>query len=91
MESKTQETHCSLVAWISQMAGPHFRRCYLLDFSTKRTIEANSFFQLQLATAPVILVFSPTTGPNAGPDSGPARYDFAPGYISRYSTFQTVC
>ena len=33
--------------------------------------------QLQLQTAPVLLLFTPTVGPHAKPDSQPQRYDFS--------------
>ena len=33
--------------------------------------------QHQLQTAPVLLLYLPTIGPNAKPDSGPLRYDFS--------------
>lgn len=32
-----------------------------------------------LQTAPVLLLFHPTTGPNARQDSSPVRYDFVTG------------
>lgn len=33
--------------------------------------------QHQLQTAPVLLLYLPTVGPDAKPDSGPLRYDFS--------------
>ena len=33
-----------------------------------------------LQTAPVLLLFPPTTGPHATADSAPLRYDFTNGY-----------
>jgi oligosaccharyltransferase complex subunit gamma len=35
--------------------------------------------KLQLQTAPVLLLFHPTTGPNAKNDPSPTRYDFLSG------------
>lgn len=35
--------------------------------------------QLQLQTAPVLLFFPPTVGPNAKADAQPVRYDFTSG------------
>ena len=37
--------------------------------------------QFMLQTAPVLLLFHPTTGPNAKPDGAPVRYDFVTGYV----------
>lgn len=37
--------------------------------------------QMQLQTAPVLLLFSPTTGPHATGDFSPARFDFGAGYV----------
>jgi oligosaccharyltransferase complex subunit gamma len=42
--------------------------------------KANSV-QLQLQTAPVLLFFPPTIGPNAKIDAQPVRYDFTSGYV----------
>ena len=36
-----------------------------------------------LQTAPVLLMFPPTTGPKAKPDGQPIRYDFTQGYASK--------
>lgn len=36
-------------------------------------------FKLGLQTAPVLLLFQPTTGPHAGKDAGPQRFDFTSG------------
>lgn len=35
-----------------------------------------------LQTAPVLLLFHPTVGPNAKPESGPTRFDFVTGYVN---------
>lgn len=35
--------------------------------------------QLMLQTAPVLLLFRPTTGPNASTDPSPIRFDFLSG------------
>jgi oligosaccharyltransferase complex subunit gamma len=42
-----------------------------------------TFQSLQLTTAPVLLYFPPTTGPDAKPDTQPLRFDFTTGYYSR--------
>ncbi|KAK3670668.1 oligosaccharyl transferase subunit ost3/OST6 [Recurvomyces mirabilis] len=39
----------------------------------------NTFQSLQMQTAPVLLLFPPTTGPNAKPDGAPVRFDFSSG------------
>ncbi|KAH9861580.1 hypothetical protein J1614_011330, partial [Plenodomus biglobosus] len=39
----------------------------------------NTFQSLQLQTAPVLLYFHPTIGPNAKTDAQPARFDFSAG------------
>lgn len=36
---------------------------------------------MMLNTAPVLLLFHPTTGPNAKIDNTPSRYDFSTGYV----------
>ena len=33
-----------------------------------------------LSTAPILLIFHPTVGPNAKPESQPIRYDFGQTY-----------
>lgn len=38
--------------------------------------------QMNLQTAPVLLLFQPTVGPHAIADSAPIRYDFTNGYVS---------
>lgn len=38
-----------------------------------------TFQSLQLTTAPVLLYFPPTTGPDAKPDTQPLRFDFTTG------------
>ncbi|KAI5295722.1 oligosaccharyl transferase subunit ost3/OST6, partial [Ascosphaera atra] len=43
-----------------------------LDFMKGRPI----FQQMMLQSAPVLLVYAPTTGPNAKPDKAPFKYDF---------------
>ncbi|KIW63055.1 hypothetical protein PV04_09933 [Phialophora macrospora] len=43
-----------------------------LDFDQGRSV----FMKLQLQTAPVLLYFPPTVGPNAKPDGQPVRLDF---------------
>lgn len=43
-----------------------------LDFANGRA----AFQKLQLQTAPVLLLFPPTTGPNAAASQDPLRYDF---------------
>ncbi|CBY02227.1 hypothetical protein IAQ61_006813 [Plenodomus lingam] len=48
-----------------------------LDFGDGK----NTFQSLQLQTAPVLLFFPPTVGPNAKPDGQPLRYDFSTGPI----------
>ncbi|GAB7365978.1 hypothetical protein MBLNU230_g7305t1 [Neophaeotheca triangularis] len=51
-----------------------------LIFGTLDFLDGKSVFQsMQLQTAPVLLVFAPTTGPNAQSDPGPKRFDFATG------------
>jgi oligosaccharyltransferase complex subunit gamma len=44
-----------------------------------------TFQSLQLTTAPVLLYFPPTTGPDAKPDTQPLRFDFTTGYHSQSS------
>src|SRR5262249_36085592 len=39
--------------------------------------------KLGLQHAPVLLLFNPTTGPNAKADSSPLRFDFSAGYVCR--------
>ncbi|TKA71795.1 hypothetical protein B0A49_05434, partial [Cryomyces minteri] len=46
-----------------------------LDFNDGK----NTFQSLMLQTAPVLLLFHPTTGPNARVDSQPSRFDFSTG------------
>jgi oligosaccharyltransferase complex subunit gamma len=48
-----------------------------LDFADGR----QTFQQLGLSHAPVIMLYPPTEGPNAKPDGAPIRYDFN-GYVS---------
>ncbi len=51
-----------------------------LLFSTLDFIDGKGTFQaLQLQTAPVLLFFHPTTGPNAKSDTQPTRFDFSAG------------
>ena len=45
-----------------------------------RVPKANSV-QLQLQTAPVLMFFPPTIGPNAKVDAQPVRYDFTSWYV----------
>jgi hypothetical protein len=45
-----------------------------------RVSKANGV-QLQLQTAPVLLFFPPSIGPNAKIDAQPVRYDFTSGYV----------
>jgi len=37
--------------------------------------------KLGLQHAPVLILFNPTTGPNAKADSSPVRFDFSAGYV----------
>ncbi|PBP25051.1 hypothetical protein BUE80_DR003950 [Diplocarpon rosae] len=46
-----------------------------LDFADGKSV----FQSLGLQTAPVLLLFRPTTGPHAAADTGPIRYDFTNG------------
>ncbi|KAH6643742.1 magnesium transporter protein-like protein 1 precursor [Boeremia exigua] len=49
-------------------------------FGTLDFTDGKSTFQsLQLQTAPVLLYFPPTAGPNAKPEAPPVRYDFTSG------------
>jgi len=49
-------------------------------FGTLDFIDGKGTFQsLMLQTAPVLLYFAPTTGPNAKTDTQPVRYDFTNG------------
>ncbi|KAK1068046.1 oligosaccharyl transferase subunit ost3/OST6 [Friedmanniomyces endolithicus] len=51
-----------------------------LIFATLDFTDGKSTFQsLMLQTAPVLLLFPPTTGPNAKPDNIPHRFEFASG------------
>ncbi|EHY60135.1 oligosaccharyl transferase subunit ost3/OST6 [Exophiala dermatitidis] len=52
--------------------GEHRLLLTTVDFDHGR----NVFMKLQLQTAPVLLYFPPTVGPNAKPDGQPARLDF---------------
>ncbi|CAG8983194.1 hypothetical protein HYALB_00004021 [Hymenoscyphus albidus] len=48
-----------------------------LIFGTLDFINGKATFQsLGLQTAPVLLLFQPTTGPHANPEAGPSRFDF---------------
>ncbi|KAI5257428.1 hypothetical protein E4T42_00885 [Aureobasidium subglaciale] len=49
-----------------------------LDFASGQ----RTFQSLQLTTAPVLLYFAPTTGPDAKPDIAPLRFDFTTGYAT---------
>ena len=61
-------------SWIKKdRKGEHKVLFSTLDFANGR----NTFQKLQLQTAPVLLLFPPTTGPNASPSSEPIRYDFS--------------
>lgn len=45
-----------------------------------------------LQTAPVLLLFHPTTGPNAKPDNVPQRFDFSTGYaINLKTSVEPLC
>ncbi|KAK5107291.1 hypothetical protein LTR62_001420 [Meristemomyces frigidus] len=49
-------------------------------FTTLDFLDGKATFQsLQMQTAPVLLLFSPTTGPGAKPDAAPVRFDFSTG------------
>ncbi|KAJ9625559.1 oligosaccharyl transferase subunit ost3/OST6 [Taxawa tesnikishii (nom. ined.)] len=51
-----------------------------LVFGTLDFVNGKQTFQsLMLQTAPVLLLFHPTTGPNAKPDGQPSRFDFSTG------------
>ncbi|EOD48058.1 putative oligosaccharyl transferase subunit protein [Neofusicoccum parvum UCRNP2] len=51
-----------------------------LLFGTLDFVDGKTTFQsLMLQTAPVLLLFHPTSGPNARPDVQPKRFDFAMG------------
>ncbi|KAK5137999.1 hypothetical protein LTR08_005796 [Meristemomyces frigidus] len=51
-----------------------------LLFGTLDFVDGKSTFQsLQLQTAPVLLLFHPTTGPDAKPDNQASRFDFSSG------------
>ncbi|KIW14919.1 hypothetical protein PV08_07704 [Exophiala spinifera] len=52
--------------------GDHRLLLSTVDFDNGR----NVFMKLQLQTAPVLLFFPPTVGPNAKPDAQPLRLDF---------------
>lgn len=45
--------------------------------------------QLMLQTAPVLLLFPPTSGPNSRPDGQPVRYDFTSGFVPRFRPANT--
>jgi oligosaccharyltransferase complex subunit gamma len=52
-----------------------------LVFGTLDFVNGQKTFQaLQLTTAPVLIFFPPTTGPDAKPNEQPSRYDFTTGY-----------
>ncbi|KAK5169082.1 oligosaccharyl transferase subunit ost3/OST6 [Saxophila tyrrhenica] len=51
-------------------------RYTIKTWGQKRSIDLE---QLMLQTAPVLLLFQPTVGPNAKPDGAPQRYDFITG------------
>ncbi|KAK4996368.1 oligosaccharyl transferase subunit ost3/OST6 [Elasticomyces elasticus] len=49
-------------------------------FATLNFVDGKNTFQsLMLQTAPVLLLFHPTTGPHAKPDGQPSRFDFSSG------------
>ena len=51
-----------------------------LLFATLDFLDGKATFQsMQLQTAPVLLLFHPTTGPNAKTDPSPTRFDFLSG------------
>ena len=57
-------------------------RASRLIFGTLDFADGKGTFQsLMLQTAPVLLLFHPTTGPNAKPDGAPVRFDFVTGYV----------
>lgn len=61
-------------SWIKKdKKGEHKVLFSTLDFANGK----NTFQRLQLQTAPVLLLFFPTTGPNASPSTEPLRYDFS--------------
>ncbi|KAL2071358.1 hypothetical protein VTL71DRAFT_12593 [Oculimacula yallundae] len=63
-------------SWIKGDKKGNSRLIYsTLDFTDGK----NTFQSLGLQTAPVLLLFQPTIGPNAAADSGPIRYDFTNG------------
>jgi len=55
-----------------------------LLFGTLDFLDGKSVFQaLQLQSAPVILLFKPTTGPHADNNNNPERFDFGGGNINK--------
>lgn len=62
-----------------------------LLFGTLDFMDGKGTFQsLGLQHAPVLLLFSPTTGPNAKADSSPVRFDFTAGYVYPHPTSTPV-
>jgi len=55
---------------------PVGRKTYSIMYGIEECAE---LYQLMLQTAPVLLVFQPTVGPNAKPDGAPNRFDFVTG------------
>lgn len=54
-----------------------------LVFGTLDFVNGQRTFQsLMLTTAPVLLYFPPTVGPDAKPDTQPLRFDFTTGYAT---------
>lgn len=54
-----------------------------LVFGTLDFVNGQRTFQsLMLTTAPVLLYFPPTVGPDAKPDTQPLRFDFTTGYAA---------
>lgn len=58
------------------------RLCYI---SSKRSRILRHGLQLMLQSAPNLLLFPPTVGPNSKPDGQPARFDFSKGYAIYHS------
>lgn len=63
--------------WTLSMEGTRSNRyARLAPIAKERTAD---FEKMMLQTAPVLLFFHPTVGPNAKLDSQPVRYDFTTG------------
>ena len=83
-ESKREALACFLEPWTLQMAKGLFKR-FSGPYELGLTL-TDPPLQLMLQTAPVLLLFPPTVGPDAKPDAQAIRYDFTMGCVRETST-----